>query len=552
MIYGNILDLVFSSEADIIEDVDVREPAVNSDHCTIHFKLVVRRQANNNPDRQTRDYNGGDWESIRRDLHAIAWKPLLEDKTCGEQLTIFTELIEQQIDRRIPWKRQRGKHTPMWIKKRMQKCIRRKRNKWKKFKDSGQQEDYLAFKVIQSQTTLAVKEAKRDFEKKLAKNTKKDSNSFYAYYREKNRSRVGIGPLEGADGQPVTDELEQAIILNSFFSSVYTKEEATDYELPLTRFSEEDNIRLTDIDITRDRVLQKLNKLDPTKAPGVDGISSRVLVELDDEVAEPLAAIFQNSLETGEVTSSWKVLYMTLLLCQLLVHDSGYTKHMACYRYLSNIRDKGLSEVNITLPNLLTYGRTLEATMQQANIMSNAASNGTSVHAVSHDSQNFSSKQGNYGTLRFRASRVQGKISSHRDLQVAGPRYDKPHYKQHQGKPPHWMSAKSCPGCGGQPHTRLKGKAWGKTCHKCHKENHFVSVCRSKVAHFIENGSTNDLCEDTYTLSLHHTTGNHIVKPYECTVSMAGKVVCLEIDTGASVSLISEREWGIIKNQPHN
>ena len=51
---------------------------------------------------------------------------------------------------------------------------------------------------------------------------------------------------------------------------MFTKEEATDYELPLTRFSEEDNISL--IDITRDRVLQKLKKLDPTKAPGV-GIS---------------------------------------------------------------------------------------------------------------------------------------------------------------------------------------------------------------------------------------------------------------------------------------
>ena len=25
------------------------------------------------------------------------------------------------------------------------------------------------------------------------------------------------------------------------------------------------------------------------------------------------------------------LLYMTLLLCQLLVHDLGYTKHMACF-----------------------------------------------------------------------------------------------------------------------------------------------------------------------------------------------------------------------------
>ena len=32
-----------------------------------------------------------------------------------------------------------------------------------------------------------------------------------------------------------------------------------------------------------------------------------MLVELADEIAEPLAAIFQNSLETGEVPRSWKV-----------------------------------------------------------------------------------------------------------------------------------------------------------------------------------------------------------------------------------------------------
>ena len=54
-------------------------------------------------------------------------------------------------------------------------------------------------------------------------------------------------------------------------------------------------------------MLQKLKKVDPTKAPGVYGISSRVLVELADEIAEPLATIFQNGLETGEVPRSWKV-----------------------------------------------------------------------------------------------------------------------------------------------------------------------------------------------------------------------------------------------------
>ena len=95
----------------------------------------------------------------------------------------------------IPWKRQMGKHAPRWMNKRMQKCIRRKRKKWKKFKDTEPQEDYT---LIQSQTTLS-KQLKRDLEKKPAKNIKKDIKYFCAYYREKNISRVGFGPLEDAN-----------------------------------------------------------------------------------------------------------------------------------------------------------------------------------------------------------------------------------------------------------------------------------------------------------------------------------------------------------------
>ena len=156
---------------------------------------------------------------------------------------------------------------------------------------------------------------------------------------------MGIGPLEDADGQPVTDELEQATLLNSFFSSVFTKEEATDYELPLTRFSEEDNIRLTDIDITRDRVLQKLKKLlDPTKAAGVDGISSRVLVEMADEIDEALAAIFQNILETGEVPRSWKVADVDPIFKKGIKSVPGNYRQVSLTSHIGKLMEKIITE----------------------------------------------------------------------------------------------------------------------------------------------------------------------------------------------------------------
>ena len=52
---------------------------------------------------------------------------------------------------------------------------------------------------------------------------------------------------------------------------------------------------------------------------------------------------------------------------------------------MAKIRDKGLSEENITLYRLLTYGRTLESTIQQSLIICNTASATSNVNAVSSD-----------------------------------------------------------------------------------------------------------------------------------------------------------------------
>ena len=63
---------------------------------------------------------------------------------------------------------------------------------------------------------------------------------------------------------------------------------------------------LANIEIEDKEVLDKLNKLKTNKAAGPDGILPRVLKELSEIIFKPLASIFRQYLETGEIPDDWK------------------------------------------------------------------------------------------------------------------------------------------------------------------------------------------------------------------------------------------------------
>ena len=114
----------------------------------------------------------------------------------------------------------------------------------------------------------------------------------------------------------------------------------------------------------------------------------------------------------------------------------------------------------------------------------------------------------------------------------------------------HKSAAPACSGSGGPPHDdRRMCKAWNRVCYKCQKLNHFANVCKANIqqTHLVEHDthsqSSEQLCDDTYTLGLYHTSATHTIPPYICNVQIEGSDMVLEIDTGSSVSLISGVEW---------
>lgn len=99
-----------------------------------------------------------------------------------------------------------------------------------------------------------------------------------------------------------------------------------------------------------------------------------------------------------------------------------------------------------------------------------------------------------------------------------------------------------CTKCG---RNNCKGRdnciAYGQKCRACGRLNHFAKVCRTrrvpfkKEVHAIEEKRTNELMH-VETFPTHNVT-------QQVQMQINGKVVMMEIDTGASATLISERMW---------
>ena len=95
--------------------------------------------------------------------------------------------------------------------------------------------------------------------------------------------------------------------------------------------------------------------------------------------------------------------------------------------------------------------------------------------------------------------------------------------------------------------------AWGKRCRKCNCLNHFASQCAYQyTADRTGHTRKHDTCNDTYNLDLYQTnivTSHTInrVEPYLCKITLNGVSTTMEIDTGASSTLINEEQFTQLK-----
>jgi hypothetical protein len=135
-------------------------------------------------------------------------------------------------------------------------------------------------------------------EKDLAYSEDKNNRKFARYIKSKTKSKTAIGPLITREKKMLTEDRDMVEELNTFFASVFTKE---DLQTIPEAEKEHVEVAMGPVVVTQQMIRKQIKKLRKEAAPGPDDITPGLLKMLEEEVLLPLEVIFNKSLTTAQV-----------------------------------------------------------------------------------------------------------------------------------------------------------------------------------------------------------------------------------------------------------
>lgn len=324
----NILDLVFTNEAGMIDSIDHCSPLGNSDHEILEFNLMYSTPILTDMKKDKKMcYFKGDYDTINSELTQIEWENILATGGINDLWDRFVDSLSNSCRKNIPVYKSKPKcyDTP-WMNKETLTAVQNKRKMWKKYKycrNPQNKANYDQAKYISSQK---VREAQIQYEESIAKKTKEDPKIFWKYVQSKTKVKDNIDCIIDKDGEIHTENGPKAKLLNIFFQSVFNIDTDTD-ELPHIDTKTEE--RLTTVVFNEEIVTKHLNLVNETKSQGADSIHPKLIKETVTSITIPVTKIFNKSMQTSQLPSDWKLANITP------IHKKGPRHDVSNYRPIS-------------------------------------------------------------------------------------------------------------------------------------------------------------------------------------------------------------------------
>ena len=309
----NILDLVFTRDEDLIEDLRMEAPLGHSDHSVICFKACCDKTITaSNTTKYL--YDKGNYKTMIEEFSSFDWKHQFEN-LCSDDVdsqwqffkNVYSDIVSRYVPRRTintcSTKDRKGKYN-----KDIAVSVRKKHRLWQRYIETRDGQKYAAYVQARNKTNSLIKRYQRETCKLIAESVNTNPKKFWSHINDKTKIKSEIqnlvkGTLPDGSKNMTTSVSEKTEVLSDFFSSVFTLQPPGDVCPEPPR-----DIRqsMVDVDFSQQQVEDRLAKLNISKSVGHDNIHPHVLKELKSVISLPLSLIFRTSYATGIVPEDWK------------------------------------------------------------------------------------------------------------------------------------------------------------------------------------------------------------------------------------------------------
>ena len=227
---NHVLDLVFGTNEELVEKLQVGEEFCNSDHRAITFSINFMVNEANISKEKIPDFRNANFHKLKSMLNNTDWSHLYNITDINAKWKIFTGNYLKAVKECVPMKIRRATQNvkPKWWNQQIAECLRAKRGAHSRLKLTRNRDDLTRFVELRRKAKRLIKQSKRSTEAYVANQSKTNPKEFYSFIRQKRVTTSNIGPISNGNGDFINDEEQICCILNTFFASVFTVEDLSD------------------------------------------------------------------------------------------------------------------------------------------------------------------------------------------------------------------------------------------------------------------------------------------------------------------------------------
>ena len=304
-----ILDLFFTDNAALVNEVSVREPLGQSDHNIVVVQLAIPSFSGVQSSSKARfNYSLADWDKYRCNLinfNILSSLNVIPESpdSIEDSWSIIKHAVLESANQSIPYCAKRSKVFSLSKNPEVRRALFKKYRTYKKYKHSSNEIHKNIIREAQLQAKRAIRRAKIYDENVVASQAAKSPKLFWNHVRRRLKSPAVVTSLQKSDGSFTQNDSDTATVLNNFFVSVFTAETDTGRP-PLT--SDRPVCRLASFEITSSDVCTAVQRVNRNSSPGLDGISNRLIFEGRSTLIPVLVNFFNLLLQIGDMPNEWR------------------------------------------------------------------------------------------------------------------------------------------------------------------------------------------------------------------------------------------------------